>query len=85
MINHSTFDRKVLETLDNISVKKRKNIQLKKQYKDKLPSKEEKPGFFKKLFRHDSTTELEKQIEDNELEIKMLKKSHDELFVGKWT
>jgi hypothetical protein len=41
-INHSTFDRKVLETLDNISVKKRKNIQLKKAFKDKLPSKEEK-------------------------------------------
>lgn len=40
-------------------------------------------GFFSKLFRQDSSNEVEKQIEENELEIKMLKKSHDELFVGK--
>lgn len=39
-------------------------------------------GFFSWFSGNKSNTDLDKQLQENELEVKMLKKAHNELFLG---
>jgi len=83
LISQSMFDSKMIQILESISAKKIKTLQLKQKLRENGTVKQPKKGFFS-WFSGNSESKYEnidKQIEDNQLEVKMLKQAHNELFL----
>jgi len=84
LINQSMFDTKMIQILDNISAKKIRTLQLKQRLQeDGDEGSSISKGFFSWFSGNKKDNDLDQQIQENELEVKMLKKAHNELFLGR--
>jgi len=81
-INQETLNMKIVETIEAVAAKKRENLKLTRQLRESGPRPEDKGWAKLKIWIFGrKKTPLEVQIEENEEEQRILKKTHYELYM----